>query len=365
MKIEQCSFRYEDKFTLLNGDSLEGFELVYETYGELNAEKNNAVLVCHAFSGSHHAAGVDPTTNKPGWWHEFIGSGKAIDTDKYFVVSPNNLGSCYGSTGPLTLNNSTGKPYGSSFPAIDVYDWVASQNLLRENLGVKAWEMVLGGSLGGMQALEWSISFSGKIKKAGIIAATALVSSQNIALNQVAREIIRKDIAFENGDYLLANKKPKDGLKVARMLGHITYLSETNFKNRFGRKLQDAENKIDENIDFEVENYLRYQGEKFSEYFDANSYILLTKVMDTFNPAARFNNNIVEALKNCIAKLLILSFDDDWLFPTQYSKELHLAAIKAGVHSSFIELSGQHGHDSFLFTSDDYTSAISNFLNHA
>ena len=201
MKIEQRSFKYEDKFSLLNGDSIEGFELVYETYGELNAEKNNAVLVCHAFSGSHHAAGVDATTKKPGWWHEFIGSGKAIDTDKYYVVSPNNLGSCYGSTGPLTLNDSTGKPYGSSFPALDVYDWVASQDLLRENLGVKAWEMVLGGSLGGMQALEWGISFPNKIKKAGIIAATALVSSQNIALNQVAREIIRKDIAFENGNY--------------------------------------------------------------------------------------------------------------------------------------------------------------------
>ncbi|MEK9650009.1 MAG: homoserine O-acetyltransferase [Gammaproteobacteria bacterium] len=365
MKIEQFSFEYKNNFSLLNGSSIEGFELVYETYGELNAKKNNAVLVCHAFSGSHHAAGVDEINNKPGWWHEFIGPGKALDTDKYFVVSPNNLGSCYGSTGPLTHNKETGKPYGPNFPALDVYDWVASQDLLRISLGIEAWEMVLGGSLGGMQALEWSISFPSKIKKAGIIAATALVTSQNIALNQVAREIIRKDAAFENGDYLLSEKKPKDGLKVARMLGHITYLSETNFKNRFGRRLQDINNKIDETINFEVENYLRYQGEKFSEYFDANSYILLTKVMDSYNPAARFDNSIVEALKNCSAKLLIISFDDDWLFPSQYSKELHLSALKAGVQSSFLELTGNNGHDSFLFPTEEYVSAIKNFLNHA
>lgn len=365
MKIQQNSFEYKESFHLLNGGSIPGFELVYETYGELNPNKNNAVLVCHAFSGSHRAAGVDKETDKPGWWNEFIGPNKAIDTNKYFVVSPNNLGSCYGSTGPATLNPATKKPFGKDFPLLDVYDWVASQNLLRKSLDIHSWEMVLGGSLGGMQALEWSISFPENIKKAGIIAATSLISSQNIALNQVARDIIRKDINFEDGDYLIANKKPRDGLRVARMLGHITYLSETNFKNRFGRKLQDINNKIDSSINFEVENYLRYQGEKFSEYFDANSYILLTKIMDGFNPAGRYNDNLVDALRHCKAKLLILSFDDDWLFPTEYSKELHFAAIMAGINSSFIELSGNNGHDSFLYANEEYVSAISNFLNHA
>jgi homoserine O-acetyltransferase len=363
MKTVSEKISFEDSLTLQSGEILTGFELMTETYGELNSEKTNAVLVCHAFSGNHNAAGIKDGEKKPGWWDEIIGDGKTIDTTKFFVVSLNNIGGCHGSTGPTTIANESGQPYGADFPEVSVSDWVETQKLLADHLGINCWEMVAGGSLGGMQALQWAISYPDRIKKAAIIAASSKISTQNIALNEVAREIIKKDENFCNGDYLARGESPKKGLKAARMLGHITYLSESNMSKRFGRKLQDPENKIDADINYEVENYLQYKGEQFAKTFDANSYILMTKAMDSFDPAKDFGNDLVSCLQNIQAKLLIASFDSDWLFPKEYGLDIQMSAIKAGIDSTYIELDGDYGHDSFLFYSDQYAAALKNFLN--
>lgn len=362
MKTVSEKISFEDSLTLQSGEILTGFELMTETYGELNSEKTNAVLVCHAFSGNHNAAGIKDGEKKPGWWDEIIGDGKTIDTAKFFVVSLNNIGGCHGSTGPTTIANESSQPYGADFPEVSVSDWVETQKLLADHLGINCWEMVAGGSLGGMQALQWAISYPDRIKKAAIIAASSKISTQNIALNEVAREIIKKDENFYNGDYLARGESPKKGLKAARMLGHITYLSESNMSKRFGRKLQDPENKIDADINYEVENYLQYKGEQFAKTFDANSYILMTKAMDSFDPAKDFGNDLVSCLQNIQAKLLIASFDSDWLFPKEYGLDLQMSAIKAGINSAYIELDGDYGHDSFLFYSDQYAAALKNFL---
>ena len=363
MKTVSEKISFEDSLTLQSGEILTGFELMTETYGELNSEKTNAVLVCHAFSGNHNAAGIKDGEKKPGWWDEIIGDGKTIDTAKFFVVSLNNIGGCHGSTGPTTIANESSQPYGADFPEVSVSDWVETQKLLADHLGINCWEMVAGGSLGGMQALQWAISYPDRIKKAAIIAASSKISTQNIALNEVAREIIKKDENFCNGDYLARGESPKKGLKAARMLGHITYLSESNMSKRFGRKLQDPENKIDADINYEVENYLQYKGEQFAKTFDANSYILMTKAMDSFDPAKDFGNDLESCLQNIQAKLLIASFDSDWLFPKEYGLDLQMSAIKAGINSAYIELDGDYGHDSFLFYSDQYAAALKNFLN--
>jgi homoserine O-acetyltransferase len=363
MKTVSEKISFEDSLTLQSGEILTGFELMTETYGELNSEKTNAVLVCHAFSGNHNAAGIKDGEKKPGWWDEIIGDGKTIDTAKFFVVSLNNIGGCHGSTGPTAIANESSQPYGADFPEVSVSDWVETQKLLADHLGINCWEMVAGGSLGGMQALQWAISYPDRIKKAAIIAASSKISTQNIALNEVAREIIKKDENFCNGDYLARGESPKKGLKAARMLGHITYLSESNMSKRFGRKLQDPENKIDADINYEVENYLQYKGEQFAKTFDANSYILMTKAMDSFDPAKYFGNDLVSCLQNIQAKLLIASFDSDWLFPKEYGLDLQMSAIKAGINSAYIELDGDYGHDSFLFYSDQYAAALKNFLN--
>ena len=363
MKTVSEKISFEDSLTLQSGEILTGFELMTETYGELNSEKTNAVLVCHAFSGNHNAAGIKDGEKKPGWWDEIIGDGKTIDTTKFFVVSLNNIGGCHGSTGPTTISAESGLPYGADVPEVSVSDWVETQKLLADHLGINCWEMVAGGSLGGMQALQWAISYPDRIKKAAIIAASSKISTQNIALNEVAREIIKKDENFYNGDYLARGESPKKGLKAARMLGHITYLSESNMSKRFGRKLQDPENKIDADINYEVENYLQYKGEQFAKTFDANSYILMTKAMDSFDPAKDFGNDLVSCLQNIQAKLLIASFDSDWLFPKEYGLDIQMSAIKAGVDSTYIELDGDYGHDSFLFYKDQYAAALKNFLN--
>ena len=363
MKTVSEKISFEDSLTLQSGEILTGFELMTETYGELNSEKTNAVLVCHAFSGNHNAAGIKDGEKKPGWWDEIIGDGKTIDTTKFFVVSLNNIGGCHGSTGPTTIAAESGQPYGADFPEVSVSDWVETQKLLADHFGINCWEMVAGGSLGGMQALQWAISYPDRIKKAAIIAASSKISTQNIALNEVAREIIKKDENFYNGDYLARGESPKKGLKAARMLGHITYLSESNMSKRFGRKLQDPENKIDADINYEVENYLQYKGEQFAKTFDANSYILMTKAMDSFDPAKDFGNDLVSCLQNIQAKLLIASFDSDWLFPKEYGLDIQMSAIKAGVDSTYIELDGDYGHDSFLFYKDQYAAALKNFLN--
>ena len=271
MIVETKKILIDSKLECASGEALENFELMTDFYGELNEKKDNAVLVCHAFSGSHHAAGK--RDNNIGWWDEFIGPDKTIDTNRFFVVSVNNLGSCFGSSGPLSKDKN-GKRFNNNFPKLEVIDWVDSQKMLADKLGIKKWHLVIGGSLGGMQSLQWAVSYPKMVKKVGVLAAAAKTSSQNIALNEVEREVIRKDSDFHNGKYLEFNKSPVKGLKAARMLGHITYLSAKNMDQRFGRKLQSTDSKIAEDVDFEVENYLQYKGGKFAESFDANSYIL-------------------------------------------------------------------------------------------
>ena len=359
MKVRTELINFADGMTLDSGDRLEKFELMIETYGELNESGSNAILLCHAFSGNHHAAGKNKES-EIGWWDEIVGPNKAIDTDKYYVVCCNNLGGCSGSSGPTTINPSSEKPYGKNFPQISVKDWVNSQKMLMDKLGVPYWHLVAGGSLGGMQALEWAISYPNDIKKAGIFAAASNSSTQNIALNEVARESIRKDQNFHDGDYLEHNVIPKSGLKTARMLGHITYLSEELMDSRFGRRFQDEDSKVDQEVDFEVENYLQYKGEKFSESFDANSYILMTKAMDGY--VAGQDIGLRDAMKNVKSQLLIVGFYSDWLYPPERGKEIQMAAMDNNINSSYIVLEGAHGHDSFLFSSEEYSKVISKFI---
>ena len=359
MKVRTELINFADGITLDSGDRLEKFELMIETYGELNKFGSNAILLCHAFSGNHHAAGKNKES-EIGWWDEIVGPNKAIDTDKYYVVCCNNLGGCGGSSGPTTINPSSEKPYGKNFPQISVKDWVNSQKMLMDKLGVPCWHLVAGGSLGGMQALEWAISYPDDIKKAGIFAAASNSSTQNIALNEVARESIRKDQNFHDGDYLEHNVIPKSGLKTARMLGHITYLSEELMDSRFGRRFQDEDSKVDQEVDFEVENYLQYKGEKFSESFDANSYILMTKAMDGY--VAGQDIGLRNAMKNVKSQLLIVGFYSDWLYPPERGKEIQMAAMDNNINSSYIVLEGAHGHDSFLFSSEEYSKVINKFI---
>ena len=269
MKTSSSLIKFDNGIDLECGVRLDSFELMVETYGELNEDKSNGILVCHAFSGNHHAAGVSEDKKDIGWWDNIIGPDKAVDTNKYFVVCSNNLGGCSGSSGPLSINPLSKKPYGKDFPSVSVVDWVNSQKQLSDYFGIKKWHIVLGGSLGGMQALQWSISFPESLNKAGIFAAAAKSSTQNIAMNEVGREAIRKDKNFIDGDYLLHDVKPRNGLKTARMLGHITYSSEAIMDEKFGRNFQDIKSKVDRDVDYQVENYLQYKGEKFSDIFDA------------------------------------------------------------------------------------------------
>ena len=362
MKIHCNLVKFDEGLDLESGARLDSFELMTETYGELDEDKSNAILICHAFSGNHHAAGASEHSEEAGWWHNIVGPGKAVDTDKYFVVCSNNLGGCAGSSGPLSINPISQAPYGKDFPSVSVVDWVNSQKLLSNYLGIKKWHMVLGGSLGGMQALQWSISFPESLNKAGIFAAAAKSSTQNIAMNEVGREAIRKDKNFMNGDYLLHDIRPRSGLKTARMLGHITYSSEAIMDQKFGRNFQDIKSKIDRDVDYQVENYLQYKGEKFSDIFDANSYILMTKAMDGYDASFATNGDLEKVLSRVKAKLLVIGYDSDWLYPPQRSKEIQLAAMNVGVACSCVILEGKQGHDSFLFASNRYVDILKGFI---
>ena len=359
MNLKTELLNFKDGIILESGEKLDSFDLMIETYGELNKARSNAILICHAFSGNHHAAGQSNEFGL-GWWDQIIGPNKAIDTDKYFVVCCNNLGGCAGSSGPTSINPATKKVYGKTFPKVSVDDWVNSQKMLMDKLNIDFWHLVAGGSLGGMQALQWSISYPEKVKKAGIFAAAVKSSTQNIAMNEVARESIRKDKHFYDGNYYEHNASPKNGIKAARMLGHITYLSEELMDTRFGRKFQDEASKVDESVNFEVENYLQYKGEKFSEFFDANSYILMTKAMDDYD--AGKNKTLEEKLRDVKAEFLIIGFYSDWLYPPERGKEIQIAAMNNNIKSSFIVLDGEHGHDSFLFDSQPYSTLIKNFI---
>ncbi len=354
------------------GVTLDEYQLIVETYGTLNAQRSNAVLVCHALSGDHHAAGYHSQTDtKPGWWDNSIGPGKPLDTNKFYVVSANNLGGCSGSTGPLSTDPTSGKPYGPAFPIITVRDWVESQANLADALGIVRWAAVMGGSLGAMQALQWAIDYPERIAHAIIIAATPKLSTQNIAFNEIARQAIRFDPGFHAGHYRDRDVVPERGLMLARMLGHITYLSDDGLHAKFGRELRSGKINFGYDVEFEIESYLRHQGQAFVRRFDANSYLLMTKALDYFDPAARFDDDLTKALARCTAQFLVISFSSDWRFPPAKSRELVRALLDADKAVSYIDVESSQGHDSFLLeiplyhdTLRSYFSRISAELNY-
>lgn len=362
-RVTAQSVEFKETLILESGDQLESLEIIFETYGNLNPDRTNAILVCHALSGNHHSAGYyENPDERKGWWDSLIGPGKAIDTNKYFVVSPNNLGGCHGTTGPISIDPKTQEIYGPDFPMITVSDWVNCQALLADHLGIQVWHSVIGGSLGGMQALNWSIAYPDRIKKAGIIAAAPKLSAQNIAFNEVARQAIITDPDYQDGYYLKAGKSPKRGLRLARMVGHITYLSDEAMRDKFGRELKEGKLNFGYGAEFEVESYLRYQGDIFSESFDANTYLLMTKLLDYFDPADKCNGNLVKAFEPIKAQVMVISFTSDWRFSPERSKEISDALLEANKNVSYLEIKSTHGHDSFLFSEDRYVRAIKAFL---
>ena len=355
---------FDSPLTLQNGCVLSRFELMIETYGTLNADKSNAVLICHALSGNHHVAGYHSKNDKhPGWWDNMIGPGKPVDTNRFFVVGLNNLGGCHGSTGPLSINPDTGKAYGADFPMVTVKDWVESQSMLADRFGIDKWAAVMGGSLGGMQALQWAIDKPQRLRHALIIASAPRLSTQNIAFNDVARQAILTDPDFCQGQYAQQQKIPRRGLRIARMMGHITYLAEDGLGKKFGRQMRQPNYQYDYNVEFEVESYLRYQGDKFAEVFDANSYLLMTKALDYFDPARDYDGNLVAAVSAIQARILIASFSSDWRFSPRRSQELLDALVAANKSVQYIALKSAHGHDAFLMEDADYQAAIRIYFN--
>ncbi|GGC95785.1 homoserine O-succinyltransferase MetX [Halopseudomonas salina] len=356
---------FSEPLQLACGKALNQFELVYETYGELNANHSNAVLICHALSGHHHAAGFHKVDErKPGWWDACIGPGKAIDTNRFFVVSLNNLGGCHGSTGPSSIDPATGKSYGAHFPVLTVEDWVHSQALLADRLGIACWAAVVGGSLGGMQALQWAISYPDRIRHCLAIATAPKLSAQNIAFNEVARQAIINDPDFHNGDYAAFGVIPKRGLMLARMVGHITYLSDDSMGEKFGRELRtDVLNYDFTSVEFQVESYLRYQGQEFSERFDANTYLLMTKALDYFDPAGAHSGNLASSLEGIKARCMVMSFTTDWRFSPARSRELVDALFAAGKQVSYLEIEAAQGHDAFLLPIPRYVQAFKAYMN--
>ena len=354
---------FDEPLELVCGQTLPRFELVYETYGKLNAQRDNALLFCHALSGDHHAAGYHSMEDrKPGWWDNYIGPGKAFDTNKFFVVCPNNLGGCKGSTGPNTINPETSKFYGPDFPLFTVKDWVNSQKQLMDSIGINQWAAVVGGSLGGMQVLQWAIDFPDKLRHALVIAAAPRLSAQNIGFNEVARQAILSDPEFHGGHYYEHSVVPRRGLMLARMLGHITYLSDDAMRAQFGRDLQTGRLSYDFDVQFQVESYLRYQGSSFVERFDANTYLLMTKALDYFDPAADFENGLPEALSQTEAKFLVISFTSDWRFAPTRSKEIVKALTDAQRQVSYAEVESSEGHDAFLLPNSYYTDILNAYM---
>jgi len=346
------------------GRTLSDYQLIYETYGTLNPERNNAVLICHALSGHHHAAGYHSMEDrKPGWWDSCIGPGKPIDTERFFVVSLNNLGGCNGSTGPSSQNRATGKPYGADFPMVTVEDWVNSQARLADRLGIQQWAAVIGGSLGGMQALQWTISYPERVRHALVIASAPRLSAQNIAFNEVARQAILSDPEFHGGHFQEQGVIPKRGLMLARMVGHITYLSDDAMGAKFGRDLKNDKLNYDFNsVEFQVESYLRYQGEEFSGRFDANTYLLMTKALDYFDPAAAHEGDLVKTLAPAKADFCLMSFTTDWRFSPARSREIVDALLGAGKNVSYLEIEADQGHDAFLLPIPRYIQAFRGYM---
>ena len=355
--VEPQVIHFDEPLTTRSGGSIANYNLVIETYGTLNADKSNAVLVCHALNASHHVAGYD-ATNNVGWWDNMIGPGKPLDTQRFFVIGVNNLGGCFGTTGPSSINTATGAPYGSTFPIMTVADWVAAQLRLADHLGIRRFAAVMGGSLGAMQALQWAISAPARIANAVVVAAAPKLSAQNIAFNEVARRAITTDPDFHGGDYYQHNVVPKRGLRLARMIGHITYLSDDAMMEKFGRELSDGNIGYHFDVEFEVESYLRYQGDKFAEYFDANTYLLITRALDYFDPARDYDGNLANALAHATAKFLVVSFTSDWRFSPGRSREIVKAALDNHLDVSYAEIDAPHGHDAFLLDDVRYHSLV-------
>ena len=356
--------KFNTALKLDSGTTLENYNLRYETYGELNGKRNNAVLVCHALTGDQHAAGFNNyKEKKPGWWDNMIGPGKPVDTTKFFVVCPNNLGGCGGSTGPLSQNPRTGKPYGPDFPIITVRDWVESQKQLTDKLGIESWAAVMGGSLGGMQAIQWAIDYPERVRHALIIAAAPKLSTQNIAFNEIARQAIRSDPNYHNGLYADKKSFPEHGLKLARMVGHLTYLSDDILHTKFGRELKKGKIEFGFDVEFEIESYLKYQGESFiGQRFDPNSYLLMTKTLDYFDPAEKYQGKLSEALKKCKSNFLVISFSSDWRFSPARSMEIVRALLENDKNVVYSEIDSELGHDSFLLPIPQYHRIISTYL---
>jgi len=339
------------------------YELVYETYGTLNADKSNAILICHALSGHHHVAGYyadDP--RNIGWWDNMIGPGKPVDTDKFFVIGVNNLGGCHGSTGPSSIEPETGQPYGANFPVITVEDWVNSQARLADLLGIRQFAAVVGGSLGGMQALQWSLTFPERVRHVLAIATAPHLTAQNIAFNDVARSAILSDPNFHGGHFYRHNVVPTQGLRLARMLGHITYLSDDVMADKFGRELRDGKINYSYGIEFEIESYLRYQGDKFASYFDANTYLLMTKALDYFDPAHDYGGDLNKAFARAKADFLVISFTTDWRFSPERSHEIVQPLLRNRRNVSYAEITSTHGHDSFLLPHPHYFDVMRSYL---
>ncbi|MDE2149405.1 MAG: homoserine O-acetyltransferase [Gammaproteobacteria bacterium] len=351
--------------TLDCGRTLPRHQLMVETYGRLDAAADNAVLVCHALSGDHHAAGYhSPDNRKPGWWEHYIGPGKPIDTHRFFVVCPNNLGGCRGSTGPTSIDPDSGRAWGPDFPLVTVHDWVGSQALLADALGIDRWAAVVGGSLGGMQALQWAIQHPQRLRHAVVIAAAPRLSAQNIAFNEIARQAILSDPEFHAGRYAEYGTRPERGLKLARMLGHITYLSDTAMREKFGRLRRDSGQAYGFNYDveFEVESYLRHQGASFVERFDANTYLLMTKALDYFDPAREAGGDLATALHPATARFLVIAFAGDWRFAPERSREIVQALVRVGKRVSYAEIGSRFGHDDFLMPNAEYRRVLGAYL---
>ena len=357
------TYRFNAPLALQSGAVLSDYSLMVETYGTLNADKSNAVLICHALNASHHVAGYyadDP--HNIGWWDNMVGPGKPVDTNQFFVIGINNLGSCFGSTGPMHHNPATGKPYGADFPVVTVEDWVSAQARVADQLGITQFAAVMGGSLGGMQALAWSILFPERLRHCVVIASTPKLSAQNIAFNDVARQAILTDPDFHGGDFYAHGVVPRNGLRVARMIGHITYLSDDDMAEKFGRDLRSADYQFGFGVDFEIESYLRYQGDKFSNYFDANTYLLITKALDYFDPARAYDGDLSKALAHTKAQFLLASFTTDWRFAPERSREIVQALIQNKRKVVYAEIDAPHGHDAFLLDDERYMKLVAAYF---
>jgi homoserine O-acetyltransferase len=360
MIVEANVVRF-DSISLDSGATLGPVEVAYEAYGELNAAKSNAILVLHAFSGDAHAAGISHETGKPGWWDNMVGPGKAFDTNKYFVICTNVLGGCRGTTGPSSINPATGCPYGMSFPVITIGDMVRAQKMLIDSFGIERLLSVSGGSMGGMQALEWAVAYPDRVVSAIPIACTTRHSAQQIAFNEVGRQAIMADPDWNQGDYY-GKQPPGRGLAVARMVGHITYMSDDSMREKFGRRLRGKDNfGFDFEVDFEVESYLRYRGSQFVNRFDANSYLYITKAMDYFD-LTNGQKTVTAALESVRARFLVISFSSDWLYPSYQSQEIVRALRSRNCDVAYVELQSNYGHDSFLVDVAEQTDLVRGFL---